>query len=197
MKKEVFNSIRFDENLKTDEDCDLCLQILNNEQLLKRTMISGKSSYLYRLHPSSERLTQKMDFLFPSKALVIEKYNNGNISYVNRLLKAWNLPEEWKFANPIAKHVTNGYITDYIRNSILKIKGWENKINSIKFLFRIFLKYKLFNNKAGMHYLYLQNILFNKKYIDKTKDVKKWFLEQKEGNNNGIYLNKILESISR
>ncbi|MBI2995690.1 MAG: glycosyltransferase family 2 protein [Candidatus Melainabacteria bacterium] len=86
-KKEVFNLLKFDEKTSALEDLDLRLQIMNNQELLNRTIVTDISSYIYRIYPATTRITHKPLLMLNAIKYIKEKYIKDKAKPTYKVIK--------------------------------------------------------------------------------------------------------------
>ena len=138
-KKELFKLIKFDINLRTSEDVDFCLQISDNGEIINRLFLNTKFGYLYRIYQSRKRLTQKMDNLVQGAKIILNKYNDED-STAYKFLNQWKQNGLWRLA------------------SLKENSLFYNKIDTIKFVTTMFIKYKLLPEFLQIDYMHLNEI---------------------------------------
>lgn len=172
IKKEVFSRIKFDNELKTDEDCDLCLQILNQKDLLNKTYVYPDFGYLYRIYSSRNRLTQRTRMLYESKLKILSKYTDKNlIAY--KILERWkNGDSNWRFCHYLSEYTKDKSLVNYTKSIFWNSKSRKEKVQGIRALLNLIITYNIFPSIFSTDYHHLKKVLFKKNAIDKTKEIK-------------------------
>lgn len=175
IKKNLCNFIRFDPGLRTSEDLDFCLQILNSKDLLRNTQINFNLGYLYRIHQSRNRLTQKMNNLLEGNKSILRKYTDRESS-VYEILERWKNYGLWKYASNILNKKANN-----VRNSLTTI-----------------IKYKVLPEIFYVDYMHLKEIFMNKNKGDEltgTCEKFKTYIENCQADSRKEYALRTFNSI--
>lgn len=165
-KKEVFKKISFDSALYVGEDDDLRFQVLDNESLFSKTRTIPETGYIYRIHPSPNRLSYRYDLRFDAIEKIKNKYK-GNYSLAYKTIKNWEKNRDhWRLNKFLGNYLKNGSIVEYLKNTFSIPGSVKDKVRNLrallytsitcKFLvpyFAVDLRYPLFiSGKKGNKY---------------------------------------------
>lgn len=194
-KKEVFQKINFDPELRTGEDSDFCFQILNNADLLHKTWITLNPYYLHRIFSSKTRLTQNPALVFENMTKLKSKYSD-KISLASRSLWLLDRRDEWKFNSIIYEHLRRKSLIKTIRNTMSTANSIKGKIKNLWKVLKLIIKYQFITQIIGKDYRELK--IPGSESINKTKDIEGLFikhLQSAQKNGKTTYANKIYETI--
>lgn len=173
-KREVFKECTFDSSNFFDGDLDLILQVLNSDKFKLGTISSP--GYLYRIYPSTGRVTHRAGLLFQDTKQVIKKYKSNPESvaykYIEHRLRN---SDHWKFASLASDLPKSGSISDYLKYSFLNFKSAKDRIQSMKFLMRMILNYKIMVPIFGIPLGYIRSYISVKD--NKYEELKNVFLD--------------------
>ncbi len=195
LKKEVFQRIGYDPQFLTSEDSDLCLQILNSEDLLNSTYITLNPYYLHRIFSSRTRLTQNSLLVFQNMARLKNKYND-KASIASKSLWLLGRRDEWQFNTIIYDHLNGQSLIKTIRDTMSTSKSKKGKIKNLWRVLKLIIKYQLITQILGIDYR--EHIIPKAGSTNKTKDIEELFikhLQSIEQNRNKTYVNKTYEAI--
>lgn len=195
LKKEVFQRIGFDPQFSAAEDSDLCLQILNSEDLLNTTYMTLNPYYLHRIFSSKTRLTQNPLLVFENMIKLKNKYDDKT-SIASKSLWLLNRRNEWQFSSIIYSHLSGQPLIKTIRDTVSTSSGKKDKIKNLLKVLKLIIKYQIITQILGIDYR--EYIIPRSGSINKTKDIKEIFinhLKSVEQNGNGTYVNKTYEAI--
>lgn len=195
LKKEVFQKISFDQQFTTNEDSDLCLQILNNEDLLNKTYITLNPYYLHRIFSSKARLTQNPLLVFENMTKLKDKYSDKN-SIASKSLWQLDRRDEWLFDSIIYNHLSGAPLLKTIRDTMSTSNSKRGKIKSLWKVLKLIIKYQLITQILGIDYREYR--ISRSRSIDKTKDIEKCFtkhLRNIENHGAKTYVNETYEAI--
>ncbi|OGI19797.1 MAG: hypothetical protein A3B68_08280 [Candidatus Melainabacteria bacterium RIFCSPHIGHO2_02_FULL_34_12] len=182
LKRNILNVLKFDIELKSGEDTDLCYQILNTEDLLNKIMIFSGHGYLYRIHSHQGRLTQKMEFILQSRYKIFKKYQDKD-SMIYKIIKNAMVIDRWKFCKELADYSRHGSISDYLKSTFSNFKSVKDKIKSIRVLIKTIWEYRVLSEMLGLDILNSKKL---HKCINKTKEIKECLYNY---SNNGSDIN--------
>lgn len=174
-KKEFFEALRFDPNIKVGEDTDLIVKILNDKKLFSRLKIAPIAGYLYRFYPCQNRLTHKNNLRFKFREMLINKYKDKEFLGCE-LIKEWGrTTNDWKFSKLLGDYLDHNSILRYIKDVLLKFHSLKDRYRAIRSLVRIIIVNKFLIPVFGIDLRYI-DILLNTKN-NKYKEIKNTFHE--------------------
>lgn len=142
-KKEVFEHIKFDQDISFGEDNDLYFQIYNNCNLLNKTKVFQTFGYVYRIYTSKSRLTHRKDLRFKEIKKIIKKYQ-GDVSLANKSISdLQNHNDLWKFCYLLDEYLQSGSMINYFKNVFSNFKSTKDRIKSVRVLFHTLLDYHI------------------------------------------------------
>lgn len=182
LKKEVFEKVNFDPSLSSAEDTDLCLQILNNNDLSNKVAAKLINGYLYRFYPNKNRLSLRSDLEPLSKEKLKAKYREEN-TIAGEIVSIWSSLDEWESSKLFANYLSNGSLFQYFKDISISQMTIKEKIKKTRALVKAIISFKLTMPLFGLNYgLFRDYIRFgNNKY----KAIKTIFQEHLKETNNG------------
>lgn len=199
LRKEVFDIVRFDENMTTTEDTDLLLQIVNNPDLLNKIGTLSRPGYLYRMYPSKERLTHNIKSVFENRNKIIHKYKTTNTNAF-KVLSLWKERYSyWYFKESLYHYLNNGSFIDFSRDVFSSSLNYSTRCKGLNAFIYTALNEKLLTPVFGINLRYL-DILFDRKNnkFDLFKNIYKDYMKNIQDNDiksyQGIIFNKIFEN---
>ena len=195
-RKAVFKKIKFDPEIIIIEDTDLCLQIINNNDLLEQLLATPIPGYLYRIYPSQNRLTHRYELRLKKMKEIIIKYKDSECMAKVVLDELQNKIDDWKFCGLIACYLNNGSFSDYLKETFLRFPSNKDRLESIRFFLTQLVVPKFLINTVGVNSAYIKTLLSNKK--NNYRELKQIFLKHLENDtdlNTKHHLTKIFESV--
>ncbi|MBI1858448.1 MAG: glycosyltransferase family 2 protein [Candidatus Melainabacteria bacterium] len=174
VKKEVFNFIQFDEHFRTAEDSDLCLQILNNEDLLDKTKISTNPYYLYRIYSSRNRLTLNAKVVFQNMGKLKTKYSDKK-SIASKSLWFLQRRDEWKLNVIIYRHLCGQSPFKTLKDIFNSSKSLKGKFQNIVDVLKLIFKYQLITECLGKDIK--ESEIVKNGHLNKTSELQVLFKE--------------------
>lgn len=134
IKHEVFEKISYDPTLRCGESRDLSLQIMNNKELFDKCSYLPTGGYLYRIHPSKHRLSNKLRCVFNCRELLVKKYKD-NETEAGKVIKQWQIAyDHFKYNKLLLDYFNNCSIKRYMTQVFRLQVPLKEKIKSIKVL---------------------------------------------------------------
>ena len=195
-KREAFKKISFDPDIRLGEDNDLYCQIFNNDELLNRAKVASFAGYLYRIYPSTSRITHRKDLRFQDMEKIINKYKNKNSLATNNIKAMQARNDIWKFCHLLNDYLQDGSLINYFKNVLSEFKSLKDRIKSIRVLLNMFFIYNFLVPMFGIGSKY-KDMLFSLRG-NKYKKIKSMFinyLNKLENEDEITKLNKAYEGI--
>lgn len=172
LKKEVFNELKFDCNLHRGEDTDLLIQILNNNNLLKKLTLYKETGYIYRFYPSKKRLTHNLHFRLNTWEVLKNKYQNEENYLVQNMIKSLESNIfEMKYHSIIVCYLTYGSIIRSLKEIIRNYKTIKEKIKCLIALTKVIIEQKYLMPLFGINLKFVDILINLKKNYKKAEDI--------------------------